>query len=249
MLWTAPVLRQLNLAPNIYDRHIVPESEKTMKNHKISSIIRCVTLLTATTLLCAATPAYANVSKEAEQDTEPAEIIEVTPTPMPATPDISYEPVPETTSQPFTIAGNGEILDDIEDGSKEFYTITTQNNNQFFIVVDKARASENVYMLARVDEADVAEFIEGYTQPTATPAPQVIIQQPTPAPTPQVVTTEPEEKPEGSAKVYVLACAVVLAFIAGAYYFKVYKPKHEEDDSDDEGMEFDDSEDEADDDE
>lgn len=218
-----------------------------MKSNKISRLIRRIGLLTCTAALFATMPAYANIPKAAEEDTEPAEIIEVEPTPTP-TPDITYEPVPETSAQPFTIAGNADIIDDIEEGSKEFYTITTKNNNQFFIVVDKARASENVYMLARVNEDDVAEFIEGYTQPTPAPTPQVIIQQPTPAPTPQVVVTEPEEKTDNS-KTYMLAGLGVLAFIAGAYYFKVYKPKHKEEDYDDEGMEFDDSDEDADDDE
>lgn len=214
-----------------------------MKKYRISTIVRRIALLTTMTALCAAMPAHAIVPSEAEEDTEPAEIIEVTPTP---TPDILYEPLPEGTSQPFSIAGNGEVLDDIEDGDKEFYTITTQNNNQFFIVIDKARASENVYMLSRVDEADLAEFIEGYTQPTATPAPQVIIQQPTPEPTPQAIVPEPEEEDGGNTASYALAGVAALVFIAGAYYFKVYKPRREEGEYDDEGMEFDDSEDDAD---
>ena len=218
-----------------------------MKSNKFTSWIRRIGLLACAIVLFAAMPAYANVPQAAEEDTEPAEIIEVTPAPTP-TPDITYEPVPETSAQPFTIAGNADIIDDIEEGSKEFYTVTTKNNNQFFIVVDKARASENVYMLARVNEDDVAEFIEGYTQPTPAPTPQVIIQQPTPAPTPQVIVTEPEEKPNNT-RTYALAGLGVLAFLAGAYYFKVYKPKHEEDDYDDEGMEFDDGEEDTDDDE
>ena len=217
-----------------------------MKKHTILSIIRRIALLTTMTALCLGMPAHAIVPSEADEDTEPAEIIEVTPTPTP-TPAISYEPLPEGTSQPFSIAGNGEVLDDIEDGDKEFYTITTQNNNQFFIVVDKARASENVYMLARVDETDIAGFIEGYTQPTATPAPQVVIQQPTPEPTPQVIVTEPEEETGGNTGSYALIGVAALVFVAGAYYFKVYKPRHEEGEYDDEGMEFDDSEDETDD--
>ena len=196
-------------------------------------------LLCASALLAA--PAYANVPKEAEVDTEPAEIIETTPAPTP-TPDITYEPMPETTSQPFTIAGNGEVMDDIADGSKEFYTITTSNNNSFFIVVDKARASENVYMLAKVNEDDVAEFIEGWTEPTPTPAPTVQIQLPTPAPTPQVITTEPV-KEEKSINSYALIGALALVVIGGGWYFKVYKPKHEDFEDEDEGMEFDDSDD------
>ena len=212
---------------------------------RIQKLLKTTLLLACTAALTAA-PAYANIPQSAETDTEPAEIIEVAPTPSPV-PDISYAPLPEVSQQPFTIAGNGEVLDDISDGSKEFYTVTTANNNTFFIVVDKTRTSQNVYMLAKVNEDDVAEFIEGYTAPTPTPAPTVQIQLPTPAPTPQVITVEPE-KTETGVNSYVLIGALALAVIGGGWYFKVYKPKHEDYDDDDEGMEYDDSDEESDDD-
>jgi hypothetical protein len=177
------------------------------------------------------------------------EVIKATPEPTPApvpTSDITYVPLPEVTGQPFTIAGNAQVLDDIEEGSKEFYTITTSNNNDFFIVVDKARASENVYLLSKVNEDDVAEFIEGYTAPTPAPTPGIQIQLPTPAPTPQVITVEPE-KQENNLNSYMLIGMLALAVIGGGWYFKVYKPKHEDYDDDDEGMEYDDSDEESDD--
>ena len=50
-------------------------------------------------------------------------------------------------------------------------------------------------------------------------------------------------------KRFLILGALALVVIGGGWYFKVYKPKHEEDDYDDEGMEFDDSEEDADDDE
>ena len=59
--------------------------------------------------------------------------------------------------------------------------------------------------------------------------------------------TEPEEETGGDTGSYALIGVAALVFIAGAYYFKVYKPRHEEGEYDDEGMEFDDSEDETDD--
>ena len=69
---------------------------------------------------------------------------------------------------------------------------------------------------------------------------------PTPEPTPQAIIPEPEEEDGGNTASYALAGVAALVFIAGAYYFKVYKPRREEGEYDDEGMEFDDSEDEAD---
>jgi len=221
------------------------ESEDNMRIRKLMKTLPIA--LCASAFLLGA-PAYANVPQSAETDIEPAEIIEVTPTPSPM-PDVTYEPLPEVSQQPFTIAGNGEVQDDISDGSKEFYTITTSNNNTFYLVVDRARTTQNVYMLSRVDEGDVADFIEGYTAPTPTPAPTVQIQLPTPAPTPQIIAVETEpEKQTPSVNSYMLIGALALAVIGGGWYFKVYKPKHDNYDDDDEGMEYNDSEDERDDD-
>lgn len=68
----------------------------------------------------------------------------------------------ETGSTPFSMPGNGELVDDVEDGgaSKQFLTVQTKNGNTFYIVVDRSGNTENVYMLSLVDENDLAEFIE-----------------------------------------------------------------------------------------
>ena len=78
------------------------------------------------------------------------------------------------------------------------------------------------------------------------PRPTVQLQLPTPAPTPQVITVEPEKKGT-NINSYALIGALALAVIGGGWYFKVYKPKHEDYDDDDEGMEYDDSDEESDD--
>lgn len=68
----------------------------------------------------------------------------------------------ETGSTPFSMPGNGELVDDVEDDgtSKQFLTVQTKNGNTFYIVVDRSGNTENVYMLSLVDENDLAEFIE-----------------------------------------------------------------------------------------
>lgn len=67
----------------------------------------------------------------------------------------------ETESTPFSMPGNGELVDDVDDGgtSKQFLTVQTKNGNTFYIVVDRSGSTENVYMLSLVDENDLAEFI------------------------------------------------------------------------------------------
>ncbi len=42
----------------------------------------------------------------------------------------------------FTTPGNGEVKDDItDDSTKEFLTVTTKNNNTFYIVIDRSATS------------------------------------------------------------------------------------------------------------
>lgn len=196
--------------------------------------IKRAALTVCSLMLLAAMPAYAQTSSKGDADTEPAVIVEVNTTPIP-----TAEPEIALTAPPFTVPGNGEVLDDIPDGNKEFYTITTANNNTFYIVVDKASTSQNVYMLAKVNEDDVSEFIENKVTPTPAPTASVIIQQPTVPPIQTVVV--PEQKNDMNSSMLIIG-AVALAAIGGAFYFKVVKkPDDEMDDS--EGMEYDDEED------
>lgn len=78
------------------------------------------------------TPAFAYVEPEVKE--EPAQVIK------------EEEPT-EEEKIPFTIAGNGEVKDNItDDSSKEFFTVKTKGGNTFFLVIDRARNSENVYI-------------------------------------------------------------------------------------------------------
>ena len=66
-----------------------------------------------------------------------------------------------STGTAFSSPGNGEVKDDITDSSsKEFLTVTTKNNNTFYIVIDRSATSQNVYMLSQIDEKDLAEFLD-----------------------------------------------------------------------------------------
>lgn len=45
----------------------------------------------------------------------------------------------------FTTPGNGEVKDDItDDSTKEFLTVTTKNNNTFYIVIDRSATSQKL---------------------------------------------------------------------------------------------------------
>ena len=77
------------------------------------------------------------------------------------------------------------MLDEIRSSSdKDFYAIQTQNHNTFYLVVDHASSSDNVYMLSTIDENDLEEFLKEKKEPEPEP---VIVEEP---------VTEPEEPAE-----------------------------------------------------
>lgn len=94
------------------------------------------TILTLLMAVGFSTPAFAYVDKTETE--EPVQVVE------------EAEPT-EEEKIPFTIAGNGEVEDNIvDDPSKEFFTVKTKGGNTFFLVIDRARNSENVYMLSMI---------------------------------------------------------------------------------------------------
>ena len=69
-------------------------------------------------------------------------------------------PIPETEAEteatPFSIPGNGQILDDKQnDGTKQFVTVQTKSGSTFFLVLDRSSNTENAYMLSMIDEDDL----------------------------------------------------------------------------------------------
>ena len=128
-------------------------------------------LLTLLTTLCMALTLFP-VTAFAYAEPEP------TPTPEP----VIEETTPEGT--PFSVPGNGEILDDItDDPTKDFLTVTTANGNTFFLVIDRSQNTENVYMLSMIDELDLQDFIEESEQEEPAQA-GVVLEEPVQTPEP-----------------------------------------------------------------
>ncbi len=178
-------------------------------------------MMTATVLLSGTMTAYAYVDETAETEPEPV-IMEETPE--------------ETEAAPFSVAGNGELLDDItDDETKQFLTVQTKNGNTFFMVIDRSRNSENVYMLSLVDEYDLAEFIEEEETEPVEEKPAVIVEEPQPEP----VQEEPQPEKGGMGMGALLTIILLGAGGAGGYYyFKIWKPKREEEEDESEDLEF-----------
>lgn len=89
--------------------------------------------------------AYTGEGTPTEQGTE-------APTPIPEQTPAPQEGQTEEGT-PFSVPGNGQILDDKNnDSTKQFLTVQTKNGNTFFLVLDRSSSTENVYMLSMVDE-------------------------------------------------------------------------------------------------
>lgn len=143
----------------------------------------------------------------------------------------------QTEATPFSVPGNGQLLDDkSEDDSKQFLTIQTKNGNTFFLVLDRSSNTENVYMLSMIDENDLQEFISE-TKEAETPA--VVLPEQETKPVDTSLESEPKPETGGMNTGAILAIILIAAgAIGGYYYFKIVKPKRAEEEAEDEDLEF-----------
>jgi hypothetical protein len=143
------------------------------------------------------------------------------------------EPQKEDDHTPISYDGTGTVIDNIENGSKHFYTITTDAGNVFYLIVDLDKESNNVYFLDTTKERDLlalaekAEEEEGVTVIKEEPVAQVE----TPAPEP-----EPEPEPEPQPKKSNMSLWIILGLTAiagiGVYvYYGIIKPKKDADEA------------------
>lgn len=187
----------------------MPESEVFMKINSKSCMARGLAMVALAGMLAGvgSMPVMAQYNKEEAQEV----------------PEVVSEEKPDGT--PFSVKGNGEVLDDISnDETKQFITVRTKNNQTFFVVIDRANSVDNVYMLSMIDEDDLSEFLEeqetdsiaGVQIPEETEKLQETEQEVT-------ESVEEEKKSGGSWGMLLAAAGFVGLFGAGYYYFKIYK--------------------------
>ena len=148
----------------------------------------------------------------------------------------------ETTDQPdgtekkddaFSVDGNGEVLDNIMDekSGKEFYTIVTANNNTYYLIIDHASSTKNVYMLSMIDENDLKEFLseeEPEVPEDTGKTPTVDFGEDTKDEEPSGDDKQKEPKKDNNILGTVVIILALGAVAGGVYfYFKIYKPKKE----------------------
>ena len=143
----------------------------------------------------------------------------------------------EAEANPFTPAGTGTVIDNATDGDgKEFYTIMTPGENVFYLIIDKQRETENVYFLNAVTERDLLALAEK-SEDTGENV-SAIPDNTTPAvtePEPEAETpTEPDTNSGVGNGGIIVIVLIVLAAGGAGYYFKIYRPKQEPADSEDE---------------
>lgn len=196
-----------------------------------------VLFLSASMIFATGTTAFAYVDESAEASK--TETVETEKTDK----DTVVEENQINTEEPFSVPGNAQVQDDITNSkNKEFLTITTKNNNTFYLIIDRSANVDNVYMLSQIDENDLQEFLEEDSSASTIVdvTPEVVIDENTHTEQTEQPATESPEK-EGTASNLGALVAIFIAAIlgVGAYgYIKFIKPKKDEDDGDDEGIEM-----------
>ena len=161
----------------------------------------------------------------------------------------------------FTPEGTGTVLDEATGGSgdKQFYTITTEAGNVFYLIIDGKRDDNNVYFLNGVTEADLMALAEKGDGSVSTipeaetctcmekcEAGEVNISCPVckndlkgctgkekPAETEEPAQAEQPKKDNGSAGTIIFVIVALLAAGGVGYYVKIVRPKQQaEDDGD-----------------
>jgi hypothetical protein len=141
-------------------------------------------------------------------------------------------------AKPFTPDGTGGVADNVtENDGKEFFSITTEDGNVFYLIVDRQRTSENVYLLNAVTENDLASLAkpgDGKSESAiAEPAPTAAQTPEQPSATPETMPEPPVEKSGGNNNIIIFAVVAVVAVGGAGYYFKIVRPKkYAVDDSD-----------------
>ena len=197
-----------------------------------------VLLLSASMIVATGTTAFAYVDENAEAtQTEAAE------TEKAETEETVIEENTTEEEAPFSVPGNGQVQDDITNSkNKEFLTITTKNNNTFYLVIDRSATTDNVYMLSQIDENDLKEFLEEdqTTSSVVDVTPNIVIDENTNTDQNNQTETEVPEKEESSSNLGALIAifAAAVLGVGGYGYMKFIKPKKDEDDGDEEGIEM-----------
>ena len=168
-------------------------------------------------------------------------------------PPVSESAIPTEVSEPtaFTPDGTGTVVDDIvEQNGKEFFSITTEAGNIFYLIVDRHRDSENVYLLNSVTEEDLMSLAKNPVKKTESAIPVVddsesktTPSEPVPAEDTQLDDDNDSDSANNNTLIFVGVGAV--AVLGAGVYIKIIRPKRQmsavsDDDNDNDSDDYDD---------
>lgn len=162
---------------------------------------------------------------------------------------------PVAASGAIPTDGTGTVIENSTDTpeKREFFTIKTPAGNVFYIVVDKQKTSDNVYLLTPVTESDLAKLTGSKTADTitgsstanqqqtdsaisqapATSSQPAVSQAPKTSSAAKTVTGTKAPPSGGNAGTVAIAVLAILIVGGAGFYFKIYKPRHEVSDTED----------------
>lgn len=146
-------------------------------------------------------------------------------------PDYSnYEYLTDDPIEPGTGTVAEKINTDASDNAERvFYTVTTKEGEVLYMVIDQSRSSDNVYLLDTVSVSDLLALADGNGSTSSTEKEDNLLS--ALAKEDNLVETETETKTteKESSGTNPLMIFVILALVAGVYYyFKIYKNKKDE---------------------
>ena len=151
-----------------------------------------------------------------------------------------------STAAAFTPDGQATVIDyAIEDSGKEFYSFSTPDGNVFYLVIDHARTSNNVYFLSAVTESDLIALSEKIGNPISESAVPLAEKPAQLDRESDEITgaaesadtsnnTSPENDKSGNTGMVIFFVLAVIALGGAGYYIKILRPKRQTANDDDE---------------
>jgi hypothetical protein len=186
-------------------------------------------------------PAVPPIQKTPNQPILPPEINEIPEIQEEVTereddePPVSESAIPTEVSEPtaFTPDGTGTVVDDIvEQNGKEFFSITTEAGNIFYLIVDRHRDSENVYLLNSVTEEDLMSLAENPVKKTESAIPVVDDSEseatpPETVPAEETPADDDNDNAGGNNNTLIFVGVGAVAVLGAGVYIKIIRPKRQ----------------------
>ena len=156
----------------------------------------------------------------------------------------SESAIPQGSPKAFTPDGQATVVD-WDYGwydSKEFYTFSTPAGNVFYLIIDHAKANNNVYFLNAVTESDLMSLAEKAGDPisesaipaTTKPKTDPAGDEPGETEPPDGEAVTPPKESGGNSGMIIFVVLAVIALGGAGYYIKIVRPKQQASGDDDE---------------